>query len=302
MHAQQIFEIIVSKSKRKFSLEGRDFTLKALEKDLGLSQGKLNHWKNGQLPSAEDMAKLCRYLDLNPAWILLGVGEPVEIPAGEANPAYVHIADTLSELLGSEPNLTLGGLARAGGMTTAELNACLNCTALPSPLAIARWVRAFRINANFLLAQAGRPLLSRDEYQSGPLANVREELEREEDLDPERWSNLPFIKKLDDDELAMRRADQRPDPEPPAPAGAGKVTPMPTAQSVLDAELAAIRRHLEAVDADKFTIQEAIRDFIRGGAGKTRTAPAGYSQANESNQEYSRAAEEGVPYGIKKPE
>ncbi len=301
MRAQQIFEIVVQKSKRKFSSAGRDFTLKALEKDLGLSQGKLNHWKNGQLPSAEDMAKLCLYLDLNPAWILLGQGEPQNPAPGEANPAYTLIADTLTELI-AEAEVSEETFARAGGMTPAELQACMDHKALPSPLAIARWVRAFRVNANFLLAQAGTPLLARHEYLSGPLADIREEAEREEGLDPDRWDKLEAIRDMDQRELDMRRADQRPEPEPPAPAGSGTVLPLPTAQSVLDAELAAIRRHLEAVDADKFMIQEVIRDYIRGGAGKNRTAPAGYNQANESNQAYPRAAEEGAPYGVKKPE
>lgn len=71
-------KILIKVLEGVFEKEGKTFSMRALEKRLGLTQGKTQHWKKGQRPSADDLAALAREFDLSPAWLLLGEGDPVE--------------------------------------------------------------------------------------------------------------------------------------------------------------------------------------------------------------------------------
>ena len=83
-------------------------------------------------------------------------------------------------------------------MTTTDLYACIQTQAFPPSDAVAKWVLHYRINANFLLAQIGKPFLTEAEYrESGPLDSLRNlrgdfvELDdRRDDLEDEELENL----------------------------------------------------------------------------------------------------------------
>ncbi|WP_179217054.1 hypothetical protein [Humidesulfovibrio mexicanus] len=136
---------------------------------------KLQAWKKGQRPSADDLETLAVTLGLSPTWLLLGVGQPQdEAGEGELVPEYVPIGDTLRDLLNQLPD-QLPQVAQVAGMTPAELRACADSQAMLSGLTVARLVHAYRVNANFLLAQVGQPFLTEEQYEErGPLTWLRE--------------------------------------------------------------------------------------------------------------------------------
>jgi len=175
MNWPQQFEIIERILAERLARVGLKYTLANAGELLGLKVPKLQAWKKGQRPSADDLELLAVKLDLSPAWLLLGAGLPQGEPAaGALVPEYVCIGDTLHDLLPQLPE-QLPQVAQAVGMTPEELRSCAGSQALPSALAVARLVHAYRVNANFLLAQVGQPFLTQDQYEErGPLTWLRE--------------------------------------------------------------------------------------------------------------------------------
>lgn len=171
------FEIIERIIAERLARRGLKYTLANACELLGakVKVPKLQAWKRGQRPSADDLETLAVALGLSPAWLLLGAGKPLdEAGEGEFVPEYVPIGDTLRDLLAQLPG-QLPQVAQVAGMTTAELRACADAQAVLSGLTVARLVHAYRVNANFLLAQIGQPFLTEEQYEErGPLTWLRE--------------------------------------------------------------------------------------------------------------------------------
>ncbi|SHJ76627.1 XRE family transcriptional regulator [Halodesulfovibrio aestuarii] len=69
------FEIIKEVASKKIQENGGGrFSLAKFDNLLGISGGKSRKWAKGQRPSAEDLGRICRKLDLSAAWLLLGEG------------------------------------------------------------------------------------------------------------------------------------------------------------------------------------------------------------------------------------
>ncbi|VFQ44365.1 LexA family protein [Desulfoluna butyratoxydans] len=71
------------------------FSETAFGKDLGLSPGKAQHWRNGHWPHPQDLAMLCQRFKLEPLWLLFNIG-PMKVGARAAKswegiPVYVQI-------------------------------------------------------------------------------------------------------------------------------------------------------------------------------------------------------------------
>lgn len=82
-------------------------------------------------------------------------------------------------------------------------------------------------------------------------------------------------------------------PEPPSPAA---TRPIPAPITKLDADIAAIRRHMKELDATKAETRDAIREYLGGGARKDKGGLTRYPVA-ESASQYLRAAEKPGEYG-----
>ncbi len=175
MEWSQQLEIIEQVATEALARRGRKATLANLAELLDVKVPKLQAWKRGQKPGPEDLVRLVVRLGISPAWLLLGAGRPTQEPGGERLvPEYTAIGDTLHDMVTQLP-ASLPEVALTGGMTLDELTACMESRALPSSLAVARWVHAYRVNANFLLAQVGQPLLTEEQYEErGPLTWLRE--------------------------------------------------------------------------------------------------------------------------------
>lgn len=171
----QQFVIIEKLLAERLAKGGVKYTLANAAELLDVNISKLQAWKRGQRPSTEDLERLALTLDLSPGWLLMGVGLPTAEPdAGRLVPDYVSIGDTLHDLVAQLP-AELPEIARAAGMSPDELRACMGSRALPTALAVARLIHAYRINGNFLLAQVGQPFLSDEQYEErGPLTWLRE--------------------------------------------------------------------------------------------------------------------------------
>lgn len=171
------FEIIERIIAERLAGSGLKYTLANACELLGakVKVPKLQAWKRGQRPSADDLETLAVALGLSPAWLLLGAGQPLDAPGeGKLVPEYVPMGDTLRDLLDQLPD-QLPQVARVVGMTPAELRACADSQTVLSGLSVARLVHAYRVNANFLLAQVGQPFLTEEQYEErGPLTWLRE--------------------------------------------------------------------------------------------------------------------------------
>jgi hypothetical protein len=168
------FEIIKKEISRMLEFEGKKWSDQAAADALGLNIGKIRAWKKGQRPAAEDLEVLSRELGFSAEWLLLGKGTPKgDSQSANLIPEYVHIGDTLKELVSQLP-ATHSEIARAGGVGNDELTSFMLCHSLPSCLTISQWVHKYKINANFLIAQVGQPFLTEEEYnRDGPLDWVR---------------------------------------------------------------------------------------------------------------------------------
>lgn len=168
-------EIIKQKTKEALAQEGKRDTDSIVAEFLETSPATYSRWKNNrQMPDVITFIKLATKLNLSANWLLLGIGEPEAITKTAISECDVYIADTLRDLV-VEIDRPMEEIALAGGMYPRELDLIINRgKELPSE-AMQRWIHAYRVNANFLLAQVGQPFLTEDEYTaSGPLTWVRE--------------------------------------------------------------------------------------------------------------------------------
>ena len=174
MEWKQQFEIFIKIISQRLSEQGLKSTIKNAAEYLGIPSHKYQAWKDGQRPVTEDLRMLAQEFEFRAEWLLLGIGEPIQPRLDHPfDPKYVEICDTLHELVRSLPD-RLPKIAEVGGMTTTDLYACIQTQAFPPSEAVAKWILHYRINANFLLAQIGKPYLTEEEYrESGPLDFVR---------------------------------------------------------------------------------------------------------------------------------
>lgn len=194
MEWKQQFEIFNKIISQRLSEQGLKSTIKNAAEYLGIPSHKYQAWKDGQRPVTEDLRMLAQEFEFRAEWLLLGIGEPIQPRLDHPfDPKYVEICDTLHELVHDLPD-RLPKIAEVGGMTTTDLYACIQTQAFPPSEAVAKWILHYRINANFLLAQIGKPYLTEEEYrESGPLEYVRsrrgdflELEEREEEFEEEQ--------------------------------------------------------------------------------------------------------------------
>lgn len=72
------FEIIYKTFFELAKAAGQQTSKLALSRLLGVSQGRLQHWENGQMPKAEDIQTLHIKLGLSYEWLLTGEGDPFQ--------------------------------------------------------------------------------------------------------------------------------------------------------------------------------------------------------------------------------
>lgn len=130
--------------------------------------------RNRQFPDFKTCVNMAAKLHLSANWLLLGFGEPDISAPKTTSRCDVHIADTLRDLI-SEIGKREEEIAITGGMYPRDLQMIIN-RVMPLPVeAVQKWVHAYHINANFLIAQVGRQFLTEEEYRAdGPLTWVRE--------------------------------------------------------------------------------------------------------------------------------
>lgn len=156
--------------------EGEKYSHRAAAEYLGVTPQKYTAWiKSGQRPVAEDMRMLAREHEFSANWLLLGVGDPLEKRTNfEFNPEIVEICDTILHVISNIPD-PLHKIADCGGITTTDLQNCLAAQRLPPITAIAKWVKNYRMNANYILAQIGHAFLTEKEFMDdGPGMLIRE--------------------------------------------------------------------------------------------------------------------------------
>lgn len=235
----QQFEIIQKIIAERLAKGGLKFTLANAGELLDVKVPKLQAWKKGQRPSAEDLELLALKLGLSPAWLLLGAGLPTAEPdAGRLIPDYVSIGDTLHDLVAQLP-AELPEIAQAAGMSPDELRACMGSRALPTALAVARLIHAFKVNGNFLLAQVGQPFLTEGQYgERGPLTWLRE---KRGDFDAPDLS--------------------------------------PESVSLMAARMATVERTMQETGVPRLDILRALRAMLDGEIDKAVAAQGGYGVA-----------------------
>lgn len=74
MYPPDFFEILSQVVERKIKQDSIPFTAKGIESFLGVTSNKWRKWKEGQPPTAVDLARICWRLGLSPRWALLGEG------------------------------------------------------------------------------------------------------------------------------------------------------------------------------------------------------------------------------------
>jgi len=169
------FEIIKKIIAVTLAKEGKKSTIANAAELFGVKPHIYQAWSKGQRPSFDELEHMARILDLSPRWLLFGIGTPLEnSQSATFIPEYVEIGDSLKSIIEYLPDSLLA-IAKSGGVSEDDLLKYINSFSLPSCLTVARWIHAYRINANFLIAQIGRPFLSDSEYkEKGELDNIRE--------------------------------------------------------------------------------------------------------------------------------
>lgn len=182
------FKIIEAIARQNFIARGETFSMEKWSLRLGCAKANVQKWKNGtSKPSFENLCAIVRDLEISPVWLLLGVGEPYE-GYDKTSPEYAYICDTLKEIL---PQMGQDSeVAQVGNITPQELRCIKDCIQLPSALTLARWVTAYRLNANFLLAHIGQPFLTSEQYEEtfAHVENIR--MMRDLDLKQELAKDL----------------------------------------------------------------------------------------------------------------
>lgn len=185
------FSFIEYYAKKKLSERGDVYSQKRAAEFLDTTIGKYQAWSKGQYPSIEELQHLARNFFFNPDWLILGIGSPIQMPLDKPfNKNLVEICDTLSELI-RQIDDPITKIAEIGGITTQDLYDCIHTQRFPSVETVAKWVLHYRINANFLLAQVGKPFLTEEQFlERGPLdAIVRQ-----------KRGDYDFLNILDDDD------------------------------------------------------------------------------------------------------
>ncbi|WP_419784564.1 helix-turn-helix domain-containing protein [Maridesulfovibrio sp.] len=224
-----------------------DLTQKGMAEQIGLNKPHtLKSYLDGNtLPNAETISLLVQKFDVDAHWLLTGEGsmkrgqnkaEERKLDLQSVKELF-PIADTMRELFEHDLQADLDEVAFIAGMSAEELEACFSAKLQPPTLAIARWVRHYKINANFLAAQLGKPQLNELEM-SGPLSAISERHEgRDDNLREAGKLSSPFV------------------------GTGGKVEQKeatdPIAQRIREATKALI-----AANADDRTIRQVISDII----------------------------------------
>lgn len=185
------FSFIEYFAKKKLSERGETYSQKRAAEYLGTTIGKYQAWSKGQYPSIEELQHLSNNFFFNPDWLLLCVGSPIQMPMDKPfNKNLVDICDTLSELV-REIDDPITKIAEIGGMTTQDLYDCIHTQKFPSADSVAKWVLHYKLNANFILAQIGKPFLTEEQFlEHGPLDNIVRR----------RRGDYDFLNILDDDD------------------------------------------------------------------------------------------------------
>lgn len=76
----QQFKIIVEVAREKLFEKGERLSHGKLEDRLGVSKGKVSHWKRGQVPSVEDMGKISKKLGFTTEWLVFGTEPKFKYP------------------------------------------------------------------------------------------------------------------------------------------------------------------------------------------------------------------------------
>ena len=175
MDWKNTFEIIKKIIAVALAKEGKKPTISNAAELFGVKPHIYQAWSKGQRPSFDELEHMARVLNLSPHWLLFGAGTPQEDSRSATFiPEYIEIGDTLKEVIECLPDSFLE-IAKTGGISEDDLLKCINSLSLPSCLTIARWIHTYHINANFLIAQIGRPFLTDSEYkEKGDLDNIRE--------------------------------------------------------------------------------------------------------------------------------
>jgi hypothetical protein len=146
------FDIIWQKTKQALAAQGEVISNAKFESFLEVSVGKAQSWKKGQRPSADDLESIARKLNLSPAWLLLGEGEPEAI----LEAADGRIAGDLLF------DLVLGRIANAEevaakkiGIPLKKLQASFGLT-FRAEWEILQKLAAAGVNVNFLLLGEGQ--------------------------------------------------------------------------------------------------------------------------------------------------
>ncbi|MBI9112229.1 S24 family peptidase [Maridesulfovibrio ferrireducens] len=190
-------EIIAEIATKKLAENGQKFSYAKAEALIGVSKNKWVAWKGGQRPSAEDLAKISKILNISAHWLLFGEGsisnDPREL---EENPELTCFADTIHEVLFERLSTTPENFAEIGGISVDELTAIMQRKIQPSAMTLRNWCVRYRVNMNYIIAQMGYPLLTRAQYeQDGPLMSVRKR--DKEDEYPRGCGNPPFAREAE---------------------------------------------------------------------------------------------------------
>lgn len=162
------FEIVYDNFLRMNAKEG--VSRRALAAYLGISQGKLQKWEKGQWPNAQDLAMLADRFGFSYRWLITGEGPVKEDDKGTGQPAEAELAilDRLADVL-HDVGWTDDQVAQALGISAAELAMYLDKKSTPPARVLAALINLFHINANFVLAQIGKPYLTKAQYEEdGP--------------------------------------------------------------------------------------------------------------------------------------
>lgn len=227
--------------------KANDLTQKGMAEQIGLNKPHtLKSYLDGKtLPNAETISLLVQKFDVDAHWLLTGEGSmdggqkasQEKTSSLQSVKELFPIADTMRELFEHDLQADLDEVAFIAGMSVEELEACFSAKLQPPVLAIARWVRHYKINANFLTAQLGQPQLNELEM-SGPLSAISERHEgRDENLRDAGKLTSPFVG-------TVGKVEQ-------------KETTDPIAQRIREATKALI-----AANADDQTIRQVISDIV----------------------------------------
>ena len=62
---------------------------------VGVPRHRVQAWEGGQRPSADDLERIARTLQLSPRWLLLGEGEPLDAEEKPSTPTQADTADPI---------------------------------------------------------------------------------------------------------------------------------------------------------------------------------------------------------------